>query len=228
MYLAVKSVVAAATYLSQKLPWSLLSTCCKSCPGSCYVPIFLEFIEGRQGKASSSPHNQQGGHHLGLIIDHWGTVLGFRKIIFCGDGHLWIWLVRPVLWLKDDLNIFLRFFIDCPRFHFILFRFAVFASFSFCCRFISFSFGFRCKNKRKSKKKFRFRFASKRKWRQFSLLFRFIMLHFIFVALLISTFRIDAKKQAKKHFCVSKWKNFASVSLWSENDGFFEPGLDAS
>jgi hypothetical protein len=92
MYLAAKSTVASATYLSQKLPWSLLSTCCKSCPGSCYVPIFLEFIKGRQGKAGSSPHNQQRGLHLGLLIDHRVTVFRFRNITFCGDGHLHIGL----------------------------------------------------------------------------------------------------------------------------------------
>jgi hypothetical protein len=45
--------------------------------------------------------------------------------------------------LYDYLNIFLRFLQIFPDFHFMPFCFAVFNSFSFCFRFISFLFHFR-------------------------------------------------------------------------------------
>ncbi len=78
-----------------------------------------------------------------------------------------------------------------PEFHFILFRFEVFPSFSFCFLFIVFSLHFRCENKQKTlfsnwsdKISLPFRFASKQKWWQFSLLFClfFALFYFLFAS----------------------------------------------
>jgi hypothetical protein len=49
--------------------------------------------------------------------------------------------------------------------------------------------------------------------------FVFFSLRFIFVSLQISMFRIDAKQAKKALFSHQSEKNFASVSLRSENDG---------
>jgi hypothetical protein len=54
-------------------------------------------------------------------------------------------------------------------------------------------------------------------------IFRFFFVLFslrsIFVSLQISMFRIDAKQAKKALFRIEAKKNFASVSLRSENDG---------
>ncbi len=108
---------------------------------------------------------------------------------------------------KTDLNIFLRFFTDCPRislYPFLLWSFRFF--------FVFFaSFHFHTLFSHQSEKNFgsvSLHFASKRKLRQFRFFFVSFSLCFIFVSLQISTFRIDAKQAKKSLFFASKRKKF--------------------
>ncbi len=84
-----------------------------------------------------------------------------------------------------------------PEFHSILFRFEVFASFSFCFRFISFF----CIEA----KKICFHFASKQKWWQF---FASVLLHF-------------ASKRKRWQFFASFSLHFASKQKWWQFFDFF-------
>ncbi len=110
--------------------------------------------------------------------------------------------------LKDDLNIFLRFVTDCLRISLYPFSLCSFRFFFvlFLLYFFFISLQMRKQAKKahflqRSEKNFTSNFASKRKWRQFSLLFCFVLawFHFRFA----SYFYVS-------HQCETS--NFASVS----------------